>query len=102
MINSVVYVPWNCLSAHDTHTKWQLHAMCMCMVLVITISIGCVHHVHYYVSKVTVLHVNPHYVGAVEVDVKCMQTKFGGHGLSGFGDIATLKNGKFPFFDHGL
>ena len=24
----------------------------------------------------------------VEVDVKCMQTNFGGHGLSGFGDIA--------------
>ena len=41
-----------------------------------------------YVSKVTVLHVNPHYVGAVEVDVKCMQTKFGGHGLLGCRDFA--------------
>ena len=38
----------------------------------------------------------------VVVDMKCMQTNFGGRGLSGFGDIATLKNGKFPFFDHGL
>ena len=33
----------------------------------------------------------------VGIDVKCMQTNFGGHGLFGFGDIATFKNGKFPF-----
>ena len=26
-----------------------------------------------------------------------MHTSFGGHDLSGFGDIATFKNGKFPF-----
>ena len=26
----------------------------------------------------------------VEVDAKCVQTKFGGHGFSGFGDIATI------------
>ena len=26
----------------------------------------------------------------VEVDVKCMQTNFGGHGYSGFGDIAPF------------
>ena len=26
----------------------------------------------------------------VEVDVKCMQTHFGGHGLSGFGDLVPL------------
>ena len=33
----------------------------------------------------------------VGVDVKCMHTNFGGCDLSGFGDIATFKNGQFPF-----
>ena len=37
----------------------------------------------------------------VDVDVKCMQTNFGGCGLSGFGDIATFcwpsKRPNFPF-----
>ena len=37
----------------------------------------------------------------VEVDVKCMQTNFGGSGSSGFGDIAPFcfpsKTAKFPF-----
>ena len=33
----------------------------------------------------------------VGVDVTYMHTNFGGCGLSGFGDIATFKNGKFPF-----
>ena len=33
----------------------------------------------------------------VGIDVTCMQTNFGGSGLFGFGDIATFKNGKFPF-----
>ena len=33
----------------------------------------------------------------VGIDVTCMQTNFGGHGLFGFGDIATFKNSKFPF-----
>ena len=28
----------------------------------------------------------------VGIDVKCMHTSFGGQGLSGFGDIATLSN----------
>ena len=27
----------------------------------------------------------------VGIDVKCMHTDFGGHGLSGFRDIATFK-----------
>ena len=27
---------------------------------------------------------------------------FGGRGLSGFGDIATFKNGHISLFDHGL
>ena len=38
----------------------------------------------------------------VGIDVKCMHTNFGGHGLSGFGDTATFKNGQFSLFDHGL
>ena len=33
----------------------------------------------------------------VGIDVTCMQTNFGGHGLFGFGDIATFKTAKFPF-----
>ena len=38
----------------------------------------------------------------VGVDVKCMHTNFGGHSLSSFGDIATLKNGQISLSDHGL
>ena len=37
----------------------------------------------------------------VEVDVKCMQTNFGGSSFSGFGDIVPFcfpsKTAKFPF-----
>ena len=37
----------------------------------------------------------------VEVDVKCMQINFGGHGFSGFGDIApfsfAFKTAKISF-----
>ena len=38
----------------------------------------------------------------VWIDVKCMHTNFGGCGHFGFGDTATLKNGHFSLFDHGL
>ena len=38
----------------------------------------------------------------VLIDVKCMHTNFGGRGLSGFGDITTLKNGQISLSDHGL
>ena len=38
----------------------------------------------------------------VGIDVKCMHTNFGGHGLSGFRDIATFKNSQFSLSDHGL
>ena len=31
-----------------------------------------------------------------------MHTKFGGHGFSGFGNIATFKNGQISLSDHGL
>ena len=36
------------------------------------------------------------------VDVTCMYTDFGGCGLFGFGDTATLKNGQISLSDHGL
>ena len=38
----------------------------------------------------------------VKVDEVCMYTNFGGCGLFGFGDTATLKNGQFSLSDHGL
>ena len=38
----------------------------------------------------------------VGVDVTCMYIDFGGHGLSGFRDTVTLKNGQFSLSDHGL
>ena len=38
----------------------------------------------------------------VGIDVKCMHTNFGGRDLSGFGDIATFKNGQISLSDHGL
>ena len=36
------------------------------------------------------------------VDVTCIYIDFGGRGLSGFGDNATLKNGQISLSDHGL
>ena len=38
----------------------------------------------------------------VGIDIKCMHTSFGGHGLSGFRDIATFKNGQISLSGHGL
>ena len=38
----------------------------------------------------------------VGIDVKFMHTNFGGRGLSGFGDIATFKNGQISLSGHGL
>ena len=38
----------------------------------------------------------------VGIDVKCMCTNFGGCDLSGFGDIATFKNGQISLSEHGL
>ena len=38
----------------------------------------------------------------VGIDVTCMHTNFGGHGLSGFGDTATVKNGQISLSDNGL
>ena len=36
------------------------------------------------------------------IDEICMYTDFGGCGLFGFGDTATLKNGQISLSDHGL
>ena len=38
----------------------------------------------------------------VWTDVTCMYTNFGGCGLFGFGDTATLKNGQISLSDHEL
>ena len=38
----------------------------------------------------------------IKIDELCMCTNFVGHDLSGFGDIATLKNGQISLSDHGL
>ena len=38
----------------------------------------------------------------IRIDVKFIHTNFGGCGLFGFGDTATLKNGQFSLSDHGL
>ena len=38
----------------------------------------------------------------VGIDVTCIYIEFGGCGLSGLGDTATLKNGQISLSDHGL
>ena len=38
----------------------------------------------------------------VGIDVICIHTNFGGRGLFGFGNIATLKNGQISLSTHGL
>ena len=38
----------------------------------------------------------------ISLDVTYMYTNFGECDLSGFGDIATLKNGQFSLSTHGL
>ena len=38
----------------------------------------------------------------VGIDVKFIHANFGGCGLSGFGDIATFKNGQISLSTHGL
>ena len=42
----------------------------------------------------------PKKIMQVGVDVKCMHTNFGGHGFSGFRDIATFKNGQISLSGH--
>ena len=38
----------------------------------------------------------------VGIDITCMYTEFGGRGVFGFGDTATLKNGQISLLNHGL
>ena len=38
----------------------------------------------------------------VEIDVTCIHTNFGGHGLFSFGDTITLKNSQISLSTHGL
>ena len=38
----------------------------------------------------------------VGIDINVHHTNFGGCGLSGFGDIATFKNGQISLSTHGL
>ena len=38
----------------------------------------------------------------VSIDVTYMYTNFGGRDISGFGDIATFKNGQISLSTHGL
>ena len=38
----------------------------------------------------------------IGIDVTCMYTNFGGCGLVGFRDTATIKNGQISLSDHGL
>ena len=38
----------------------------------------------------------------IGVDVTYMHTNFGEHDLSGFGDIATFRNGQISLSTHGL
>ena len=38
----------------------------------------------------------------INLDVTYMYTNFGGCDFSGFGDIATFKNGQFSLSTHGL
>ena len=35
-------------------------------------------------------------------DITCIHTNFGGHGLHGFGNTTTFKNGQISLSDHGL
>ena len=45
-------------------------------------------------SKNLIVRNRPKKFMQVGIDVRCMHTNFGGHGLSIFGDIATFKNGQ--------
>ena len=53
-------------------------------------------------SKILIDRNRPKNFMQVWIDVKCMHIKFGGHGLSGFGDIGTFKNGQISLSTHGL
>ena len=53
-------------------------------------------------QKIQLLRIGSKKIMQVGVDVTCINTNFGGCDLSGFGDIATFKNGQFSLSTHGL
>ena len=52
-------------------------------------------------SKILIDRNRPKKFMQVWIDIKCMCIKFGGHGLSGFGDIGTFKNSQISLSTHG-
>ena len=53
-------------------------------------------------QKIQLLRISSKKIMQVGVDVTCINTNFGGRDLSGFGDIATFKNGQFSLSTLGL
>ena len=53
-------------------------------------------------QKIQLLRIGSKKIMQVGVDVTCINTNFGGRDLSGFGDIATFKNGQFSLSTLGL
>ena len=53
-------------------------------------------------QKIQLLRIGSKKIMQVGVDVTCINTNFGGHDPSGFGDIATFKNGQFSLSTLGL
>ena len=53
-------------------------------------------------SKILIDQNQPKKFMQVWIDVTCMHTNFGGHTISGFGDIGTFKNGQISLSTHGL
>ena len=53
-------------------------------------------------SKISIDQDWPKKFRQVGIDVMCMYTNFGGHGLLSFRDIATFKNGQISPSDQGL
>ena len=53
-------------------------------------------------SKILIDRIRLKKIMQVRIDVMFIDTNFGGRGLFGFGDTATLTNGQFSLSDHGL
>ena len=58
------------------------------------------HGLYPWSSKILIDRNRPKKFMQVWIDVKCMHIKFGGHGLFGFGDISTFKNGLIIVHGH--
>ena len=55
-----------------------------------------------WLSNILIDQNQPKKVIQVRVDVTCMHTNFGGHTISGFGDIGTFQNGQISLSTHEL